>query len=209
VTRQEKAIAYMSAMEEVKLRFAMIDFIKRSNHPIGLINEICYLELRHVCELISICCLIARGDYTTHKALHDDYAPGKIFSALRKQWEDFFPQDTIVTQVVGHTHIQANANKSAVVSQKEIVSIWNLSGTLLHRGSISHYMRRQFLDKEFDERIDTYVSKILLLIKLHSITIENPKTLLLVDMFPPSGKIDLKFLIYGANGMTVETFGLN
>jgi len=28
-------------------------------------------------------------------------------------------------------------------------------------------------------------------------------------MFPPSGKIDLKFLIYGTNGVTVETFGLN
>ena len=161
-----------------------------------------------VCELISICCLIARGDYTTHKALHDDYAPGKIFAALRKQWEDCFPQDTIVTKWQGTTNIQVNTNKSAVVTQQEIVNIWNLSGNLLHRGSISHYMKRQFLDVLFDVRIDMYVAKILLLMKLHSITIETPKTLLLVDMFPPSAKIDLKFLIYTDDGMAVEAFNL-
>jgi len=198
----------MSAMGELKLRFAMIDYIKRSNHPIGLINEICFLELRHVCELLSICCLIARGDYTTHEALHDDYAPGKIFSALRKQWEDFFPQDIIVTQEAGGIHIRANTNKAAVVSQQEIINIWNLSGALLHRGSISHYMKRQFLDTIFDARIDAYVSKIFSLMKLHTITIETPKTLLLVDLFPPTAKIELKFLMYGDKGMTVEMFDL-
>jgi hypothetical protein len=65
-TKEDEAAAalYANIMEEVKLRALSINILTNASislHPV-LISEYCFLQLRMLCELIAIGCLVAHGD---------------------------------------------------------------------------------------------------------------------------------------------------
>lgn len=61
---QDSLRLYLGLMEEIKFRLAFVgDIIHGKNLVAGTIGkDICYVELRMVCELIALGSLVARGD---------------------------------------------------------------------------------------------------------------------------------------------------
>jgi hypothetical protein len=85
---------YCELMEEVKRRRDIV-VATRSNQftlPKLAAFELCYLQLRLICELIALGCLAAHGDIPVTKGkLRSAYAPGAIFSELERLHPEFFP----------------------------------------------------------------------------------------------------------------------
>src|SRR5256885_15775731 len=59
----DAARVYTSIMEEAKFRALSINTLTRSRIglPVLLLGEFCFLELRMLCELIALGCLVAHG----------------------------------------------------------------------------------------------------------------------------------------------------
>jgi hypothetical protein len=86
---------YKDLMREVLFRIEYINTIigGKSGIPHVLASEIAYLQLRMICEIIAIGCLVAHGDLpATHtKKLQETWEPHKILAALQRLRSYFYP----------------------------------------------------------------------------------------------------------------------
>jgi hypothetical protein len=84
----DAAGVYTSIMEEAKFRALSINTLTMSKIglPVPLLREFCFLELRMLCELIALGCLVAHGDIeeTKSPALQRNYHAGDIVKRLEK-----------------------------------------------------------------------------------------------------------------------------
>src|ERR1700692_4768881 len=91
----DAARVYASVMEEAKFRALSIHTLTCSQIPlsVSLLREFCFLELRMLCELIALGCLVAHGDIeeTKSPALLKSYNVGNIVKGLEKLHPNFYP----------------------------------------------------------------------------------------------------------------------
>jgi hypothetical protein len=149
-TNAEKAKLYLHTMVEVKERLHVL--VALLGLPIAPLfkQELCYLQLRYVCELIAIACLAAQGDYETQRSFTESYKPPEIFKALRDLYPDFFPvaAERIVTPKDGkrHHHVE-HSHKPDAYAEADVTSLWRSAGAHLHRASVKKYLRTTFANK--------------------------------------------------------------
>lgn len=212
-TDEEKAKLYVHAMLEIKERVDAMNHILSSTSTLPLFkHEMCQLHLRHICEIISIACLAAQGDYETQRAFTEEYSPAKIFSALRKLTEHFFPEPcTVETKALAdgrrHHHLTANAVLGAY-TEKDIVRVWGQSGNFLHRATIKKYLSTSF-DKP-PQSLDKVVADLQGIVNLmahHVVAVrgDGPKrTLLQVTLDDGTGHVAARFLRLNTDDETVR-----
>jgi hypothetical protein len=96
-------------MEEAKLRALSIDTITSSSVELSvpLLREYGFLQLRMLCELIALGCLVAHGDIerTTMAALQKEYKAGVIIKRLEKLHPNFYPSPRKPIFSPGHVHL--------------------------------------------------------------------------------------------------------
>ena len=70
---REALNAYSMLMEEAKDRLSAMDIALegKTGLSMGAIHELCFLQLRMLCELIALGCLTAHGDLETGKLTVD------------------------------------------------------------------------------------------------------------------------------------------
>ena len=81
------ATLYADLMEEAKARIAAIDTaINKTTAllPPTFIQEFCFLQLRMLCELIALGCLVAHGDIAETSKLKAEWSADDIIKALKK-----------------------------------------------------------------------------------------------------------------------------
>src|SRR5258705_11952667 len=84
---------YSGMMEEMKLRIVAAEFAisgLMKFHPV-IVREFSYLQLRMVCELIALGCLMAHGDIPATKTLRRAWSAEEIFNKLERLHPDFYP----------------------------------------------------------------------------------------------------------------------
>ena len=90
--KEEKAAAYaLGVLSEINAEAASGKISETIDIAIWNSPRNCAIfQLRHICELIAIGCLIIQGDYASSS---DDYSPSKNLSRpLKNHMKDFFPQ---------------------------------------------------------------------------------------------------------------------
>lgn len=91
----EAADAYRRVMEEAKLRALSMNTVLSGAIalPVPLLNEFCYPQLRILCELIALGCLVAHGDIheTKSRDFQKSYHAGDIVKRLAKLHPNFYP----------------------------------------------------------------------------------------------------------------------
>lgn len=91
----DAASVYTSIMEEAKFRALSVNTLTSSQIglPVSLLREFCFLQLRMLCELIALGCLVAHGDIKETKslALRKSYNAGNIVKGLEKLHPNFYP----------------------------------------------------------------------------------------------------------------------
>lgn len=197
-SQKEKAQAYLLVMDEVRARLEIIrSVLATSTIHYGLIIEICYLQFRHISELVAIGCLLAYGDFKAYRSFDKAYSPLDIYKHLDIMWPHFFPQPVTISIVNGTHHINANAKPNAM-TRKEMEHLWSQSGDHLHRLSISKFFKQnpKITEAALNEaRLIT--AKIVDLLDNHAITIPSPKRMLVISLSQPDCRVRAQFLNYG------------
>ena len=87
-SKEDKAAAYLAVLMEINARLQIINITKSSGTLHGIAREICYLQLRHICELVAIGCLVIQGDYTI--STECEYSPAKYSVPSKRNMKGLF-----------------------------------------------------------------------------------------------------------------------
>src|SRR6516162_9507585 len=127
---QEAMDAYSILMHEAKHRLWAMDTALggQTGLPDGAIPELCFLQLRMLCELIALGCLTAHGDVVTGK-LKEEYKADKILSRLQQLHSDFYPY------AATRTEAGIELRKDGF-TKEELTKLYWKCGDVLHRGTV-------------------------------------------------------------------------
>jgi hypothetical protein len=138
--KQQKAIdLYHALMFEARNRIEAINFILSGNTrlPEGIVHELCYLQLRMLCETIALGCLVAHGDIVEAQIrnFEKEWNAEKILEKLTDLNPDFFPQQAVMTREISVISVTANTKGNAL-KKDELPILYGKCGGFLHRGTL-------------------------------------------------------------------------
>jgi hypothetical protein len=143
---------YCRLMEELKRRRNIIADVLDSkfNLPQGIAVELCYLQLRMICELIALGCLAAHGDIPATRSgkMQKEYRPGAILTELEQLHSEFYPVPgkQIISPTTGRP-VKVETVTEPYLTKTDLLALWAECGTILHRGSMrkcGQAVRRRF-----------------------------------------------------------------
>jgi hypothetical protein len=142
--RQHEAMTlYADLMEEAKVRLKSIETAVAGdmNIPTSLAHEYSYLQLRMLCELIALGCLVAHGDIkeVQDKRFQDEYHAARIMAGLERLHSGFYPQPA--KQIYGNGVHELRAFHTGFLTKPELFSLYGRSGEFLHRGRMKGLVR--------------------------------------------------------------------
>jgi hypothetical protein len=203
---------YLMLMEEAKIRLDAIN-ITYKNEPLlppGLVRELCYLQLRFLCEIVALACLAAHGDVTKSKALRSTYEPGKILKQIELLKAHFYPQPMDFDKTNGNTQMRSRPDRLHL-TKKELPKLWARSGAVLHRTPMAKlYAPPKQAPHDFSDVID-WAQKIVGLLNGHWITtMENRRGLYVTLRSPdtPKAKISVLTFDHAGRSLHVGTYTL-
>jgi hypothetical protein len=133
---------YAALLEEIKIRIASVENMlnnKVALHPI-ILREACFLQLRMLCEAISLGCLIVHGDIGAAEIgkLRKEWSADAIVKTMAALDPTFFPrphkQERVAT---GRFHMVGL--KDGFLTREELQQLNGLCGNVLHRGSLKNF----------------------------------------------------------------------
>jgi hypothetical protein len=171
--------AYCSLLEEAKQRLAALDIMLGGNTglPAGAIHECGHLQLRMLCELIALGCLVAQGDLEPTGKIKRAYEPGKIMGYLEELHPQFYPHAAAQRQA-GPDVYDAIFLTDGFLKKDELVELHGRCGEFLHRGTLQTLFRRRGYDSVHTQIIP-WKTKIEALLSYHAIAMLDMKTLVL------------------------------
>jgi hypothetical protein len=99
-------------------------------------TELSYLQLRKMCELIALGCLVAHGDIKEIQTPHfqKQWEPPKILKGLHRLRSDFYP--TPVSVSINDGRIEMREIGGGFLTRPELLRLHGRCGEKLHRGSL-------------------------------------------------------------------------
>jgi hypothetical protein len=139
---------YHSIMEEVMIRaFSINTAIKTPIRiPQSLIREYCYLQLRMLCELIALGCLVAHGDITKTKYFQKAYKADDILQQLGKLHPNFYPTPfkpifTPPTATDPKGALGIAPTNADHLKKDELIKLYAKCGSVLHKGGLRRLLK--------------------------------------------------------------------
>lgn len=162
---------YTNLMEEVKARIHAADAAISGKFPIHplLAQEIAYLQLRLLCEIIALGCLVAHGRITNinFSKLHETYKADEIIKQMGKLHADFYPSPIILTRLFGNTWGE-NPRTEGFLTKDELLHLYGLTGNFLHKGKLKRLLKAMNPEVDFSA-ITGWLLKIGGLMSVHQI----------------------------------------
>jgi hypothetical protein len=135
---------YCHLMEELKARHAIVVQILRDAREQKfafapyVLGELCFLQLRMMCELIALGCLMVHGDIPATRTQRMQKATGAdwIINSLSKINPKFYPLPSIelVDEAAGVITIDSNLRPH--LTKAKLLKLYVECGTILHRGNL-------------------------------------------------------------------------
>lgn len=173
-TKEELAMLniYQDLMVEAKARVLSINTLTNDQRgiPSPLIHEYGVLQIRMLCEIIGLACLVAHGDLVAQSKadLRKTYAPGQIFSELEQLHDDFYPVPFHPQKTKTGLHFAEYAG-APYLTKAEVSSVWGRCGDTLHKGGLKKLLKaRNPVQKNFLD-LQEWGQKILNLLSNHRI----------------------------------------
>jgi hypothetical protein len=170
--KQNETIAiYRALMSEARYRIDAFNHILAGGTGLAeaLVIELCFLQLRMLCETIALASVVIHGDISEivmNRKLATEWHAEKIIDALEKLHSNFFPQPVEYRD----KHIQGGVTPNAI-TKEEVIKLYGICGDALHRGTakkISNYKTTK--SRKFDApEITIWVQKIEDLLGTHVI----------------------------------------
>ena len=141
---QKQLSIYASLMDEAKAKFAHINTAVsgRAGFATPIVREFCYLQIRFLCELTALSCLVAHGDIADFKS----HKIGRSFSAddiLHKMSElrpHFYPVPVKRTSIEklpgGRQDHRIEGIPNSPLPKEELIKMYTRSHKHVHRGTL-------------------------------------------------------------------------
>jgi hypothetical protein len=175
--QQNDAITtYAKLLDEAVIRLTTIEGLidGRFEVPQPLVAELGYLQLRMLCELVALCCLIAHGDIEATQAakLQKEYAADKLFKMLEPLHPNFYPHPVNVNRTSTGHHIDRITE--GFLTKAELMKLYHECGDRLHRGSLAKFRSSAPRVHEADlEKLRGWLSKFVTLLRSHHVASHN------------------------------------
>jgi hypothetical protein len=194
---------YCSAISETRYRTEVVRSLIGDSPPnveARYLQELSYLQLRKVCELIAFGCLVAHGDIrgTQTSKSKKKWNADKIVLALRKLHRNFYPQPFTIGRIVGKTAIEEKMEEP-FLTKAELLSLYRVEcPRYLHSGTVDDLVarRRPPIDRN---KIAGYLGKISNLLTRHRIYLHGISQALRVDASLPD---------FAVNAQSFESYAL-
>lgn len=161
---------YASIMEEAKFRALSINTLTNTpiTLPISFMREFCFLQLRMLCELIALGCLVAHGDIKETKELRRSYHAGDIVKQLERLHPNFYPVPRTPVFSPGHLHMEDY--DKPFLTKIELIKLYGTCGDLLHKGNLRNLLKPQKPPPSDYRDIQQWGQRVLNLLSFHTIT---------------------------------------
>jgi hypothetical protein len=139
---------YANLLAEVNLRIAAINHctLGLSGLAPPFVKDFCYLQIRMICELVALGCLVAHGDIKQATSMHKEWQAEKIMNALEKLHPYFYPiaiKQFVTTTPTGRgIHLQRMVPDP--LPKSEFLRLYGKCGDMLHRGNVKKLLKGQF-----------------------------------------------------------------
>lgn len=196
----DRNVLYANLMGEVKVRFLAIT--KLLNEPLGfpppITREFCFLQLRILCELIALSCLVAHGDITflqPHK-LGKSYSADEILDRMTKLRPHFYPSAVTAemeTLPGGQRNFKMTDVTPSPFPKEELIKLYGKTHKYLHRGSLKKLMSKdELIDMKLDvPEIIGWAQKMANLLSAHIISINDRQILFCTLATKESDKVQV------------------
>jgi len=167
---------YEGVLSEIKKRnTAIYDALNGFTRPQPkiILAEFCYLQLRFICELIALGCLVAHGDLRRgSKRLLKKWHAGDIVKDLEKLHPNFYPRPT--KQILNSTGKVERLEPvgDPFLSKEELIQLYGWLGDRIHKVNVKSLLLNDEKRIDFSE-IDQVASKIRNLLNHHCIELVN------------------------------------
>jgi hypothetical protein len=202
-SQTQAMILYAGIMEEVKVRLGWIEDAVNGRNGLGgqLVREVCFLQFRLICELVSLGCLVAHGDVTSNTKLVNEFAADKICTELEKLHPDFYPKPhEQIRHAPGRFHL-ADVTEP-FLTRADLKALYVKTGGILHKGKLKGLLQTKSpVLKDFND-IREWRNKIVRLLSIHRLPLSDGDSHILCVMVDNATKnVDVKF------ATKVEEFG--
>jgi hypothetical protein len=163
--------AYCELMKAIKMRTAVMNDVLTDHRglPPFCISEIVHLQIRMICELLAIACLVAhRGLKGAQSArLTNAYQADFIMNALEKLHPRFYPRPTQQFLRDGKPY-KIEDIKDGFLTKAELLKSYRDAATFLHVGSITELLgkRRRVINLT---TLSDWLKKLMVLLSHHNI----------------------------------------
>jgi hypothetical protein len=169
--------AYAALMREVKIRTSWIDFaiMGRTGMDGQMVREFGFLQLRMICELVALACLVAHGDIPATKGSKfqsEGFADGLI-KALEGLNPDAFPYPVMMTAPAPRHHHFIDRPDADWMTKAELLRLYGRDcGGALHKGNMKNLMKpKPPVVKNFPE-LSAPAQRLMNLLGIHKIALE-------------------------------------
>jgi hypothetical protein len=177
---------YANILEEIKLRIAAVDHctLGRSGLAPPFVKEFCYLQIRMICELLAVGCLVAHGDIkgTANAKLQTEWSADKIIKTLSALHPNFYPLPVRITLTKTSVHLQ---KVSSPLDQPEFLQLYGRCGDMLHKGSVQKPLRAPFPVQVSYPELTKKLQKIVDLLSAHVIVMYSGEQMYLARLNNP------------------------
>jgi hypothetical protein len=169
---------YARLMEEIKRRVQVVQQVLNGTWvmPQMVAFELCYVQLRKICETFAIACLTAHGDIpgVRTKLMQKTYNADLIIKQLGSLHPEFYPVPTqLQLHPVTAEPIKTVNIESGFLTKEDLLNLYGECGNYLHRGSIRQIVTNWEPTIDF-EKIKQWVDKIIKLLNHHQIQTSDP-----------------------------------
>jgi hypothetical protein len=185
---------YVELMAEVKVRLHVTSQVASGQLPMPtrMAREFCYLQLRMICELIAVSCLLLHGDIEAArgKDITKEWNAADLMARLEGLHPKFFPTPASYSKEGTAGHFEPV--KSEYLTKAELLRLYGRSGDILHRGNLRHLMKEEGEPVAPLPEITEWAKKILLLLHQHyAVTLDESRAFVCVMHNPGDGRVVL------------------
>ena len=189
---QQAAAIYSAFMEEIKIRLTAIQYFvdrmrAKPTEPLGFIQaESAILQLRNVCELMSLAVLAAHQPFGLNDTLMESWNARLGFRDVAKPSSRSFPRPIKSVSEHGDGPKHIDDNPEGLPTLRGLMKCYSQCGSLFHRGIVRHAF--DGTQKLYDiDWIDDWAVRIGELLVSHTMVIPEQGLALIVDLYGGSG----------------------
>lgn len=164
---------YADILNEINDRIGILNMAINGGMDLTapFIREISYLQLRMMCELVAIGCLVAHGDIDDTKSnnLQKEFNAEKIINRLEHLHPNFYPHPVRLTKNGNAIHVERI--ESGFLTKSELINLYRDCGEKLHRGRLKSFKKKsdKMMQPNFSDILE-WGQKFIVLLELHQIS---------------------------------------